>query len=115
MDKNIPIVVVGNETGVPLLIVKQLDEIISDSLVFQGLVDGTEYGSGEINAISIPSFGVKSLPNTEKLYLYVFRTDSLNSLRKHNEVTGIIRKCQIGKYSIQLNKVTDKVDTIHIR
>jgi hypothetical protein len=114
-DQKTGIVVVANETGLPLLIVKQLKEGVTDSIVFHGLFDGIEYGSGEIKTISVSSYGVRSSPNSEKMYLYVFRSDLIDEFRRDNRITGIVQKCLLDKYSIQLNKVTEKLDTIRIR
>jgi hypothetical protein len=115
MDQKTGIVVVGNETGLPLLVVKQLKEGLKDSIVFHGQIDGTEYGSGEIKTISVSSYGFRSSPNSEKMYLYVFRSDLIDEFRRDNRITGIVQKCLLDKYSIQLNKVTEKLDTIRIR
>jgi hypothetical protein len=47
--------------------------------------------------------------------LYVFRSDLIDEFRRDNRITGIVQKCLLDKYSIQLNKVTEKLDTIRIR
>ena len=114
MDKKTGIVVIANDKNSPLLIVKQPDQIITDSLVFFDQVDGTEFIKGEVRTISLPYNGFKSLPDSEKLYLFILNLDSVEKFRNDKSIDGILSKSLIKKVSIQLNEVKDKLDTVYV-
>ncbi|PYF74194.1 hypothetical protein [Pedobacter nutrimenti] len=113
-NKKTGILVVANGTQSPLTVVKQPDQIITDSLVFFDQLDKTEFIVGETKAISLPYSGFKSLPDSKKTYLYVFNSDSLDKWRNEKKIDGILKKCLIKTFSIQLNQVKDKLDTVYI-
>ena len=114
MDRNTGVVVINNDTNSSILLAKQPNQNITDSLVFLNDLDKAELISGEIRNICLPYSNLQSLPSNEKAYLYIFNIDSLEKYRKSKKVDGIMDLCLIDKYSIQLNKVKDELDTIYV-
>jgi len=114
MEKKIEIVVVANDGNSPLLIVKQPDQFMTDSMLYHGYVSETLFHTGEIKTISLPIFSLRSLPDSEKMYLLIFNLDSVRKIRNEQRIDGIVRKSLIKKVSVQLNKVDDDLDTVYL-
>lgn len=114
MDRKSGIIVIANDTNSAKLVAKQPIQDITDSLVFSNLLDKDELSSGEIRSIWLPYSNLRNLPSSEKVYFYIFNVDSLEKYRKAKKVDGIIDLCLIKKFSIQLNKVEDQLDTVYV-
>ena len=115
MDKRNGVVVVANDTKSSLLTVKQPDQIITDSLLYNRHLDETIFDTGEIMTISLPIFGINSVPDSEKLYLFVFDLDSIKKITRSKKIEGICSNSLIKIVSIQLNEVKeDDLDTIYV-
>jgi len=114
MDKKIDIVVIANDGDSPLIIVTQPHKVITDSLLYHEYVGETTFGAREVRTISLPLFTLHSLPDSEKMYLFIFNLDSIQKFRNDKRIDGIFRKSLIKEISVQLNKVDDNLDTIYV-
>ena len=114
MDRKSGIVVIVNDTNSNILVAKQPTQEITDSIVFSNLLDKDEFSIGEIRSIWLPYGNLSSLPSSEKVYFYIFNLDSLEKYRMEKKLSGIMNSCLINKFSIQLNKVKDQLDTVYV-
>lgn len=114
MDSKTGIVVINNNTSSSVLIAKLINPNITDSLVFLDDLDKTNLQNGEVRSIWLPYSNLKSLSSSEKVHFYIFSIDSLVKYRKLKKVQGIVKSSLIRRFSIQLNKVQDRLDTVYV-
>jgi ribosome-binding factor A len=54
-------------------------------------------------------------PDSAKIYIYIFNSDSLDKYQKLKHSNGILKHSLLKKIKIQLNKVKGHLDTIYVK
>jgi hypothetical protein len=71
MDRKSGVIVIGNDTNSSILVVKQPEQNITDSLVFLDNLDKVKLNRGETKSIWLPYGNLKNLPAKERAYFYI--------------------------------------------
>ena len=114
LDQKSEVIVIANNTNSSIVVVKQPTQNITDSVLFKNQLDNSEFVGGEVRSIWLPDTHLRNLPNSERVYFYIFNTDSLDKYRNRNKLNGIFKKCLIKEFSLQLNQVIEVMDTIYV-
>lgn len=109
------IALIKNNTASRILISKQPNQAMTDSILFNERFDEYWIDIGESQKLSLPNTVLSSKPDSEKAYLYVFNCDSVDKYQALKKIKGIVQSAFIRKIEIQLNKVKEPLDTIYIK
>ncbi|MBB5648148.1 hypothetical protein [Pedobacter cryoconitis] len=108
------VVVIKNDLSSTILIGKQPDEYMTDSIVFNKEFSTNLIAAFTDQVIALPDMTFKNALDSEMVYLYVFNLDTLNKLIQEKKVKGILDKSLLKKVKIQLNLIKEPLDTIVI-
>jgi len=109
------IALIKNNTTSRILISKQPNQLMTDSILFNERFDEYWIDKGKFQKLSLPNTVLSSKPDSEKAYLYVFNCDSVDKYQALKKVRGIMKSAFIRRIEIQLNKVKEPLDTIYIK
>jgi hypothetical protein len=109
------IIAVKNSTSDSLLISRQLDDIMTDSILYDERFYKDYIGANTNSIITLPNRKPSQAADSEKLYLYFFNMDSVYKYQRIKQVKGIVGHSLLKKTIIQLNKVKEPLDTIIIK
>ncbi len=115
MDWQADIAIIKNNTPNLILIAKQRNDYLTDSILYHERFSETWIDVNKAHIISLPNTRLNNQPDSAKIYLYVFNGDSLNAYQSSKRVKGILKSCLIKKIEIQENKVKEPLDTIYIK
>jgi len=115
MDSQSDIAIVKNNTPNLILIAKQRNEIMTDSILYYERFSETWVDAGSAHFISLPNTRLHAQPDSAKIYLFIFNHDSLQTYQSSKRVNGIVKSCFLKKIVIQVNKVKEPLDTIYVK
>ena len=108
------IIAVRNNSPDSLLISRQFDEKMNDTILFNESFYEDFVAPNTIYNITLPNRIPKQASDSERVVLYIFNLDSVNKYQKLRKTKGIFEKSFLNKTIIQLNKVENVLDTIYI-
>lgn len=109
-----PITVVKNNTSDTLLIGMRAKQFMNDSILYNRKFTDYEIDPHSVSAITLPNLTPKNAPDSDIVYLYFFKNDSLSKYQKLRHREGLVQKSLFKNVTIQINKVKDEPDTIFI-
>jgi len=108
------IVVVNNNTESQILVAKQLNKRMTDSILLTEAFSKNEIDPFSSQTIAVPDMSLNNAPDSEKVFLFIFNVDSLNKYKEAN-IKNFVERCLIKTIEIQLNQVKTPIDTIDVR
>ena len=115
-DHLVKVAVIQNNTSDSLYASFNLGKHLTDSIVYKRSKYLTQITikPHSCRPISLMNVALNKLPDSSKIYLFIFDIDSLRKYQSKAGAFGISKKSLLKKVIIQLNKVKEPTDTIRI-
>jgi hypothetical protein len=108
------VVVIKNDLSSAILIAKQPEDLMTDSILFNESFSSDVIGPFTDQVIALPNVSLKHALDSEMVYVYVFKLDTLTKFRREKKIKSIVDKSLLRKVQIQLNLIKEPLDTIII-
>jgi hypothetical protein len=112
------VAVIKNNTPDTITVVSWDDRelgLCTDSMVFNNRIYMPYRVNPQNNlTITLPDRNFNKAPDSSRLDLYIFDLDSLSHYKKLSVKNGILRHSLLKKVEMQVNKIREPIDTIHI-
>jgi hypothetical protein len=106
--------IIKNDTKDSIVVAVSNKEI-TDSILYNKLYLDYVIGSNESTIITLPGKVPSQAPDSERVYIYVIKKDSLNKYQGLEHSNSVLKQSFLNKFEIQLNKIKNPLDTIYIR
>jgi len=115
IHKQTPIIVVRNNFSDTIGVMKSESEIkVNDNFIYDTPFYTSLYPNEE-RRIAIPDRNLEALPDSSKMYFYIFNLDSIRRYQKAKKIQGIFKNSFLKRHVLQLNEVDDLLDTINVK